>query len=141
MPPMTAGGSWALGDGSRKDAMRDFKEQKLDERMRRAAEAKRQILEKFRSRPADDDPAVLERRAKRAEIAAARAAREAERKRIKEEQAAAKAAQEAVEKAARIEREKREAIERVIREAAEAAERKAERDRRYAARKARAQKR
>ena len=122
---------------SRKETMNNLKDQKLDERLKRAAEAKRAILEKFKARPADDDPEVIKRKQERAAIAAAREAREAEKRKIKEAEAAERAEREAAEKVARIEREKREAIERVIREAAEASERKAERDRRYAARKAR----
>jgi hypothetical protein len=44
-----------------------------------AASAKQALLEKFRSRPAEDDPAEIERRAERARIAEARAARVAEK--------------------------------------------------------------
>ena len=117
--------------------MKNLKDQNLDERLKRAAEAKRAILEKFKARPAEDDPDVVKRKEGRAAIAVAREARDAERRKIKEAEAAERAEREAVEKVARIEREKREAIERVIRESSEAAERKAERDRRYAARKAR----
>jgi Family of unknown function (DUF6481) len=122
---------------SRKDTMKNIKEQNLDERLKRANEARRAILEKFKARPSDDDPEVIKRKQERAAVAAAREAREAEKRRIKEAEAAERAEREAAEKVARIEREKREAIERVIRESSEAAERKAERDRRYAARKAR----
>ena len=80
----------------------------MKERLARAAEARQKALEKFKARPAADDPAVIARAAERKAVAEAREARE-----------------------------RREAIEKVIRDSAEAAERKAERDRRYAARKAR----
>jgi hypothetical protein len=119
--------------------MRGYKDQKLEDRLARAAEARQKALEKFKARPGADDPEVIKRRQEREAIAAARAVREAERKALKEKEAAERAEREAKEKVEREAREKREAIEKVIRDAAEAAERKAERDRRYAARKARQQ--
>ena len=122
---------------ARRDAMKDYKEQNLSERLDRAAKARQEALEKFRARPKADDPAVVKRRQERMSIAAAREAREAARKAQKAKEAEERAAREAVEKAEREARERREAIEKVIRDSAEAAERKAERDRRYAARKAR----
>jgi hypothetical protein len=117
--------------------MKGFKEQDLKERLARAAKARQSALEKFKSRPAADDPAVIARAAERKAIAEAREAREAERKAQKAKEAEERAAREAIEKVEREARERREAIEKVIRDATEAAERKAERDRRYAARKAR----
>src|SRR5262245_29076001 len=122
---------------SEKDAMRGYKDQKLDERLARAAEARQKALEKFKARPGPDDPEVIKRRQEREAIAAAREVREKERAILKAKEAAERAEREAKERAEREAREKREAIEKVIRDAAEAAERKAERDRRYAARKAR----
>src|SRR4029079_4931968 len=101
------------------------------------AEARQKALEKFKARPAADDPAVCGRGADVKAIAEAREAREKERAAIKAKEAEAREAREAIEKVEREARERREAIEKVIRDAAEAAERKAERDRRYAARKAR----
>jgi uncharacterized protein DUF6481 len=124
-------------DGRRRITMREYKDQNRQERLERAAKAKQEILEKFRSRPAADDPAVLARAAERKAIADAREAREKERDERKRKEAEERAQREAVEKAEREARERREAVEKVIRDAAEAAERKAERDRRYAARKAR----
>src|SRR5262245_29337283 len=118
-------------------AMREDKDQNRQERLERAAKAKQQILEKFRARPAADDPAVLARLAERKAIAEAREAREQERAERKRKEAEERAQREAIEKAEREARERREAVEKVIRDAADAAERKAERDRRYAARKAR----
>ena len=123
---------------SRKDAMKAFKDQDMKERLARAAEARQKALEKFKARPGPDDPEVVKRREERAAIAAAREVREAERKAQKAKEAEERAAREAIEKVEREARERREAIEKVIRDAAEAAERKADRDRRYAARKARA---
>ena len=117
--------------------MREYKDQKRLERLERAAKAKQDILEKFRSRPAADDPAVLARAAERKATAQAREARQKERDERKRKEAEERAQREAIEKAEREARERREAVAKVIRDAAEAAERKAERDRRYAARKAR----
>lgn len=122
---------------SRRTAMRDYKDQNRNERLERAAKAKQQILEKFRARPAADDPAVLARAAERKAIAEAREARDKERAERKAKEAAERAAREAIEKTEREARERREAVAKVIRDAADAAERKAERDRKYAARKAR----
>jgi Family of unknown function (DUF6481) len=126
---------------SRKEAMRGYKDQDMKERLARAAEARQKALEKFKARPAPDDPEVIARAAERKAIAEAREAREKERAIVKAKEAAERAEREAKEKIEREAREKREAIEKVIRDAAEAAERKADRDRRYAARKARQVKR
>ncbi len=117
--------------------MRGFKEKTFKDRLSEAQTARQALLERFRSRPAEDDPDVLRRRREREEIARAREVREEERKIRKEAEAKLRAEQEAIEKAEREAREKREAIERVIREAADAAERKKQRDAKYAARKAR----
>ena len=113
-----------------------------------AANAKKTLLEKFRAKPAADDPAVLERQAARRAVSEARAARNAERKAAKlAAEAAEKAAREAAEKAEQ-ERVARETAEKAANEAASLAaraaaqvkllaEQKAARDARYAARKAR----
>lgn len=121
--------------------MKGYKEKTFSDRLSAAASARQSALERFRSQPGPDDPAVIKRREERMAIAAARAAREAERRAIREAEAAVRAEQEAKERAEREARERREAIEKVIRDAAEAAERKAARDARYAARKARQAKR
>jgi hypothetical protein len=117
--------------------MKGFKEKTFADRLQEAAEARKAALERFKARPAADDPEVIRRREERLRIAQARAERDAVRKAQKETEAAARAEQEAIERAEREARERREAIEKVIRDAAEAAERKAARDARYAARKAR----
>ena len=114
-----------------------FKKTGFTDRLSAAADAQKAKLEKFRSRPAPDDPAVLERKAARQAIVAAREVREAEReaarqKRLAEEEAARIAAEEA--EKARLEAEYQ---ERIAREAEMEAQKKAARDARYAARKAR----
>ena len=111
--------------------MSGFKEPSFTDRRNAAQEARKSILNKFRSQPGPDDPAVKARQAERealtAERAKARLAREAvkaERKRLEDEAAAVAAAQ--------LLREKEEAL---LRQAALEAEQKALRDARYAARK------
>ena len=122
--------------------MSAFKENDLKERLNTAAEAKRAMLERFRAKPAADDPAVIEREEARKALAAARETRVAERKTAKEAEAARLAAEQAEREADAT----RQAAEAAVREAAlkaeeeerEAAleiERKAARDARYAARK------
>ncbi len=117
--------------------MKGFKEKTFTDRLQEAADARKAALERFRARPASDDPEVLKRREERLRIAEARAERDAVRKAQKEVEAAARAEQEAIERVEREARERREAIEKVIRDASEATERKAARDARYAARKSR----
>jgi hypothetical protein len=128
-----------------------YREKDIFERRNAANEAKKALLERFKARPAEDDPKVLARKAERQAILAAREIREAEKARLKQErlarEAAEKAAREAAAEAARIEAEAKAAEEARIREAEEneriarllsdEAERKAKRDARYAARKAR----
>jgi len=120
--------------------MKGFKEKTFADRLQEAADARKAALERFRARPAADDPEVVKRREERLAIAAAREARAAERRAAKEAEAVARAEREAVERAEREARERREAIEKLIRGSAEAAERKDARDARYAARKARQKK-
>jgi hypothetical protein len=111
--------------------MSGFKEPSFADRQKAAQEARKNILNKFRTQPGPDDPAVKARQAEREALAAERAkaklAREdakAEQKRLEEEAAAAAAAQ--------LLREKEEEL---ARQAALEAEQKAARDARYAARK------
>jgi len=111
--------------------MSGFKEPGFTDRQKAAQEAKKSLLNKFRSQPGPDDPEVAKRRAEREAIAASRAkariereAAEAERKRLAEEAAAAEAA--------RLAREREEEEGRL---AELEAEQKAKRDARYAARK------
>jgi hypothetical protein len=108
-----------------------FQEPGFADRQKAAQEARKNILNKFRSQPGPDDPAVKARQAEREAFAAARAkvnsvreAAEAERRRLAEEAVAAQATQ--------LLREKEEVA---ARQAALEAEQKAARDARYAARK------
>jgi hypothetical protein len=111
--------------------MSGFKEPTFADRQKAAQEARNTILNKFRSQPGPDDPAVKARQAEREAFAAERAkaklvreAAKAERQRLEQELAAAAAAQ--------LLREKEEAA---ARQAALEAEQKAARAARYAARK------
>ena len=106
--------------------MSGFKDQQFGDRLSTAANAKLATLERFRARPAADDPAVTERRALRQAISVARETRVAERAAARE----AAATRQAAERAARV-------VEKQARDAALETERKAARDARYAARKAR----
>jgi hypothetical protein len=116
--------------------MSNFKEPGFADRQKAAAQAKQDLLNKFRAQPGHDDPDVAKRRAEREAAAAnreqARLVREAERAEGKRRADEAKAAE-----AARIAREKEEGAARLV--AAEA-EQKAKRDARYAARKDRGKK-
>jgi uncharacterized protein DUF6481 len=116
--------------------MSGFKEPSFADRQKAAQQARQNILNKFRSQPSADDPAVKQRQAEREALAAARAktklareAAKAEQKQLAEEAATAAAAQ--------LAREKEEAA---AREAALEGERKAARDARYAARKSKKRK-
>jgi hypothetical protein len=111
-----------------------YKEQDFSERRNAANEARKALLERFKSRPAEDDPEVQARKAERQAILEAREKRNAEKEKLKQE----RLAREAIEKAER-EAKIREAEEtdRITRLLADEAERKAKRDARYAARKAR----
>ncbi|MBR0789514.1 hypothetical protein JQ631_10575 [Bradyrhizobium manausense] len=112
--------------------MSGFREPGFADRQKAAQDARKNLLNKFKSQPGQDDPAVAARRAerealaaKRIEVKAAREAEKAEQKRVAEEAAATEAARIA-----------REAEEAVARQAELEAEQKARRDARYAARKA-----
>src|ERR1700730_16871066 len=114
-------------------SMSGFKEPSFADRQKAAQQAKQDILNKFRSQPGLDDPAVAQRRAERESQAAERAKAKLARDAAKAEQKVREAAA-AAEAAAQLVREKEEAI---AREAALEAEKKAARDARYAARKKR----
>ncbi len=120
--------------------MSGYKEGKFSDRAATAAAAKKALIEKFKAKPAADDPAVLARQAERMAIAEARDARAGERKVAKEAEAARKLAEDQ----ARNEEVRLQAEAEVARLAEQArrdeeikAQRKAERDAKYAARKAR----
>jgi hypothetical protein len=111
--------------------MSGFKEPSFTDRQKAAQEARKILLNKFRTQPGPNDPAVKARQAEREALAAERAkaalareAAKAERKRVEVEVAAATAAQ--------LLRENEEAL---ARQAALESDQKAARDARYAARK------
>ncbi|MBL8582322.1 MAG: hypothetical protein JNL61_08865 [Rhizobiaceae bacterium] len=128
-----------------------YREKTFAERRDSANDAKKALLEKFKTRPAADSPEVLARQAERKVVLEARAQREAERARLREERLAREAAERAereriAEEARRIAEEEAKAAEtlrmaeeneRIARVLADEAERKAKRDARYAARKQR----
>jgi len=105
----------------------------FDDRISAAAAAKQALLERFRARPAADDPAEIARQAALKAIADARDARAAERKAAKDAEAARLAAEQAARRAQELEA----ATQAKARAAAAEAERKVARDAKYAARKAR----
>lgn len=121
----------------------------FQDRQAAAAKARKAMAEKFLSRPKYDpnDPAIVEREAKRKAVLEARAVREVERAQRKLEEEAAAAARKAAQEAARQEQLR---VEALAREAEDAAareeqtrleyEKKLERDARYAARKERKKK-
>jgi hypothetical protein len=128
-----------------------YREQDIFERRNTANEAKRALLERFKAKPAEDDPQVQARRAERQAILEAREKRNAEKEKLKQErlareaieraerEAAETAARLAAEEAASAEAKAKEAeeMDRISRLLSDEAERKAKRDARYAARKAR----
>ncbi len=98
--------------------MPKFSFNNFSDRQAAAAEARKALLEKFKNRPAEDDPVVQARKAERSAILKAREEREAAKAKIRAEQEAIKAA-------LRAELEAKEAAERAAREAQEAAARAA----------------
>jgi hypothetical protein len=126
-----------------------FQSNNFQDRQAAAAQARKATAEKFLSRPKYDpnDPAVLEREAKRRAVLEAREAREVERLRRKAEAEAAEVVRRAAEEALRQEGLRQEELTRQAGEAAQRAEeerldyeRKLDRDARYAARKERKKK-
>lgn len=112
-----------------------LKEHKFQERASTSADAKKAMLERFRSRPSPDDPAVIARRAERELVAKARDERTTERDRARREDEARKESERIAFETSEKERKEREELERVERELALEAARKSARDARYAARK------
>ena len=101
--------------------MRGFNDGKLSDRLGAADAARKAQLERFRSRPNEDDPEVQKRRAERRAIVEARDARQREReeKRLAEEARLAEIKR-AAEEAARAEQAAREAAAEAERKAREA---------------------
>ncbi len=132
-----------------------FKGESFQDRQSAVIEAKKALLEKFKSRPGPDDPAVKAREAERLAVAQAREKRLVEREAQRKVEAAALAARKAADEAARVEAERLAEITRIegarveaeldrlgkeeaiAKKAEEEAAKKADRDARYAARKAR----
>lgn len=120
--------------------MNGYKNNTFNDRASASAKAKTALLEKFRAKPAPDDPAVLARQAERQSIIEAREGRAAERKLAREAEAAEQARLDAL----KLEEQKRMEAEAALakledakREAEAAVTAKAARDAKYAARKAR----
>lgn len=138
-------------DARETDSVAIYREKDFSERRNAALEAKKALLDRFKSRPSEDDPEVIARRQEREAILAARAIRDQEREKARQEKLAREAAESAerervaeiarkeAEELARLEAEARiaEERERLARELADEAEQKARRDARYAARKSR----
>lgn len=108
----------------------------LAERQADAAAAKQAMLDKMRSKPGPDDPAVIARRAERKAIAEAREARQIAKAAAAEQARIEQLAREAEEAAARELAAQKAEQERIEREIALEAQRQRARDERYAARKA-----
>lgn len=108
-----------------------FKEPSFLDRQSAAQNARKGILEKFKAKPAADDPAVLKRQAERVALAEERAKAQKIREAAKAEKKArdAELAAQAAAEALRLEAEKKAAAEELK------AQQKAARDARYAARK------
>lgn len=113
-----------------------LKDHKFTERASTSMAAKQAMLERFKSRPGPNDPALLARRAEREAVARAREERQAERERVRREEEARKEAERIAFEKAEVERKAREESERIERQLALEAAQKAARDARYAARKA-----
>lgn len=113
--------------------MSGYKDKGFSDRQKSSADAKKALLEKFRSKPGPDDPEFVARQQERLAIAAARDARMAERRAALE---AAEAERQA--ELARIQAEE-DARKAALRETEIEllAKQKAARDARYAARKSR----
>jgi hypothetical protein len=124
--------------------MAAYRDQNFVERLNVATAAKKAMRERLRAKQSTDDPLILERRAARQAITAARETRVANRKAARELEKLRQAAdQEAWDTEAALQTATQEArstelqVEEKVRAASLEAEQKAARDARYAARKAR----
>lgn len=106
--------------------MKNLNDRSFTDRQANSANAKKALLERFKARPGPDDPVMVQRRAEREAVAAARMARDAEKAAIKAEQD--RLAE--IERLAREEAERQAEIEREVQRKAEQAKRDAERPRR-----------
>lgn len=128
-----------------------YREKDIFERRNAANDAKKALLERFKTKPTEDDPVVQARKAERQAILEAREKRAVEKEQQRQERLAREAIEKAEREAAeeerrRIEEEAAQAeakakeaeeTERISRLLSDEAERKAKRDARYAARKSR----
>ena len=100
-----------------------YREKSFAERRTAADEAKKALLDKFKSKPSADDPAVQARLAERKAILEAREKRHAEKEKLRQErlarEAAERAEREATEAAARAIAEEKARAEAKVREAEE----------------------
>jgi hypothetical protein len=117
--------------------MNGFKDKSFGDRIGAAQKAKQAMLERFKAKPAADDPEVVKRREERAALAAAREARLAEREVTKRETAEREAREKTEREAAEALKAEQDAVDATENATRLAAEQKAARDARYAARKAR----
>jgi hypothetical protein len=132
---------------TKRSEMKRSKENRFDDRLAAAANAKKVQLEKFLAKTAVNDPGLAERQSVRQGIAAAREIRVSERQAVRRENEAYAAAETAAQAAAlAAEQTARDvdAAEQAVSDAAAAlaleGEQKIARDARYAARKARGRK-
>jgi hypothetical protein len=129
--------STKIGNKSKRDSTPGYKDDDLAGRLQKAASARLAILEKFRSKPAADDPGEIQRRADRQQIINARnlrtASRNASRAAEEARKSAESSAREAADQAQRLAHEQQDAAKGALQEAKQ----KAKRDARYAARKQR----
>lgn len=109
----------------------------FNDRREHAANARAAMLERFRSRPAADDPEMVAKQAERKAVAEAREQRRAEREAARKAEDERIAAEKLAAEIAELERLEREAVEKAERDALLAVEQKAARDLRYANRKKR----
>lgn len=112
--------------------MKDFNDKNFGQRLLKASEAKQAMLRRAQ-KPAPDDPTVLQRKAERQALVAARYAR-SEAKALAAIELAARQEAELAEQAATSKQKAREEADLAV---ASQAEQKAMRDARYAARKKR----
>jgi hypothetical protein len=108
----------------------DFNDRRDD-----AANARKAMLERFKSRPPANDPEVLAKQAERIAIAEARDKRRAEREAIRKAEEERLAAEKLAAELAELQRKEEEARRRAEAEALQVAAQKAARDLRYANRK------
>ena len=113
--------------------MSRFRDDNFSERRNAADKAKKGMLERFRARPSEDDPAAIERKAARHAVSKARESRIRAREAVAKERDE-EAARQARDQAEREAAESRAAADRSVNLLAT---QKAARDARYAARKAR----